>query len=99
MLIPSESWQAKAKAKTDATWAKIYPEWRLSNADLEKAAKQRDLTGPFIQQYFHADEQAILNQEAVAIVANIREGDLTAKEVALSFCKAAAISHQIVSCL
>ena len=99
MLVPSESWQAKAKAKTSTTLAKIDPQWRLSKADLERAAKQRDLTGPFIQQYLHADEQAILNQEAVTIVAHIREGDLTAKEVALSFCKAAAISHQIVSSL
>lgn len=97
MIVPAESWQARARAKRSATLAKIDPEWRLSNTELEKAAKQRDLTGPFIQQYFDADEQAILNQDAVTIVARIRKGDLTAKKVALSFCKAAAISHQIVS--
>ena len=97
MLVPSEPWQAKANAKTTATLNKIYSEWRLSKAELEKASKQRDLTGPFIQQYLRADEQAIVNQESVTIVARIQEGNLTAKQVTSAFCKAAAISHQIVS--
>lgn len=90
------SWESKAAAKRSSTNAKIPQEWQLSNAELEKAAKQKDLTGSFIEQYLTPDEGFIVAQDANKLAENIRSGEWTAKTVAQAFCKSAAIAHQIV---
>ncbi|KAJ4140614.1 hypothetical protein NW765_015891 [Fusarium oxysporum] len=54
-----ETWEARASAKRAATLDKIPLEWRLSSEDLERAHCQRDITGPFIEQF--------LCKEAVSI--------------------------------
>ncbi len=95
MLEPS--WQTKAAAKRADTLAKIPPHWRLSAADLERAAGQRDITGPFIQQFLDHDEVAIVSMDSVPIVNAIQAGRLSASQVVSAFCKTAAIAHQIVS--
>lgn len=92
-------WQAKAAAKTASTRAKIAPEWRLSEADLEKVAKQRDLTGPFIQQYLDDDDLDVIQRDTLAIVAKLKTGEWSATRVTRAFCKTAAIAHQIASSL
>ncbi|KAI9781915.1 MAG: hypothetical protein M1816_002138 [Peltula sp. TS41687] len=99
MLVKDESWKAKAAAKRLSTIAKIPKEWLLDKEDLAKASKQRDLTGPFIEQYLSAEEVEIVRQNSVSIVNNIRGGKYSALEVARAFCKTAAISHQINNCL
>jgi hypothetical protein len=91
------SWEAQAAKKRADTLAKIRPEWRLSDRDLERAREQRDLTGPFIQSFLLPDEVSIVSMESVDIVDSIRHGTLTAVEVTNAFCKTAAIAHQIVS--
>jgi amidase len=96
MILPAESWKARAAAKVASTKAKIAPEWRLSEPDLEKATKQRDLTGAFIQQYLTSDELEVIQQDAVFIVTKIKAGEWSAKRVTLAFCKTAAIAYQIV---
>lgn len=90
-------WQAKAAAKRASVLAKIPPEWRLSEADLDRASKQRDLTGAFIEQFLTVEEIAIISQASVSLVAQIREGKYSAVQVTRAFCKTAAIAHQIVS--
>lgn len=97
MLLQTESWQARAAAKRASILAKIAPEWRLAQPDLDKAARQRNLTGPFIQQYLDSSETEIIRQDAAAIVAKIRNGHYSARRVTLAFCKCAAIAHQIAS--
>jgi len=91
------SWEAQAAKKRADTLAKIHPEWRLSDRDLESAREQRDLTGPFIQNFLLPDEVSIVSMESVDIVDSIRHGKLTAVQVTTAFCKTAAIAHQIVS--
>jgi amidase len=93
------SWEIRAAAKTASTRAKIAPEWHLSEADLDKAGKQRDLTGPFIQQYLDDKELEIIRQDSTSIVAKIKTGEWSAKQVTLAFCKTAAVAHQIASSL
>ena len=90
------TWKLKAEAKASATLEKIAEEWRLPKAELDKAAKQRDITGPFIQQYLEPSELDIIREEATALVSKLQNGLLTAKQVTLAFCKTAAIAHQIV---
>ncbi|KAK3376423.1 amidase signature domain-containing protein [Lasiosphaeria ovina] len=93
------SWEAQAAKKRADTLAKIRPEWRLSDRDLERAREQRDLTGPFIQSFLLPDEVSIVSMESVDIVDSIRHGKLTAVQVTTAFCKTAAIAHQINNCL
>jgi amidase len=97
MRLLTSSWQARADAKAAATLNKIHPEWRLSPIDLANAKKQRDLTGPFIQQFLETNEVSIISKVSVDIVGDIKEGRLTAVQVTNAFCKTAAIAHQIVS--
>lgn len=91
------SWETRAAEKRASTLGKIPPEWRLDPADLERAKKQRDLTGPFIQKYLEPDEIAIISSGSVEIADAVGQGVLTAVAVAAATCKAAAIAHQIVS--
>lgn len=97
MRMHRNSWESRAAEKRASTLGKIPPEWRLDHADLERAKKQRDLTGPFIQQYLELDEIAIISRDSVEIADAIRQGMLTAVAVAVAMCKTAAIAHQIVS--
>lgn len=97
--MTADSWKAKAAAKTASTRAKIPPEWRLSEADLNKATKQKDLTGTFIEQYLEGEDLEVIRQDTTSIVAKIKAGEWSAKRVTLAFCKTASIAHQIVSSL
>lgn len=97
MLIQTESWEARAADKIASTLAKIPPKWRLAQSELDKAARQRNLTGPFIQQYLDSDEIEIICQDATTIISKITNGQYSAKRVTFAFCKCAAIAHQIAS--
>ncbi|KAI0472365.1 amidase signature domain-containing protein [Xylaria cf. heliscus] len=99
MGVSPLSWAARAAAKRADTLNKIRAEWRLSATDLAKAKKQRDLTGPFIQQFLDADEISIISKDSVQLVEDIKRAKLTAVQVTSAFCKTAAIAHQINNCL
>jgi amidase len=92
-----EPWEAKAAAKRASTLAKIPPEWLLEKDELDKAAKQRDLTGRFIEQYLNEEEIKIIHEGSATLVDIIRLGNLSAVQVTRAFCKTAAIAHQVVS--
>jgi predicted solute-binding protein len=97
MLVKGKAWEIKAAAKRSSTLAKIPKEWLLDSADLEKASRQRDLTGAFIEQYLSAEEIIIVRQDSVSIVTSLHKGEYSTVQVTRAFCKAAAIAHQIVS--
>jgi amidase len=96
MLVAGNTWRAKAKAKTQATLAKIPNEWRLPKEELDEAGAQRDITGSFIEQYLDESTFCIIKEEATTLVSKLQQGQLTARQVTLTFCKSAAIAHQIV---
>jgi amidase len=91
-----EPWRVKAAAKRADILKKIPPEWRLNNAVIENAKEQREVTNGFMDQFFAPDEISILSMDTVPIVEAIKSRKYTAEQVARSFCKAAAIAHQIV---
>jgi len=99
MRVHATSWEALAAAKRASTLAKIPEAWQLDPADIEDAKKQRDPTGTFIQRFLKPSDIAIVSQDTVSLVDAIKEGKLTAVEVATSFCKTAAVAHQINNCL
>jgi amidase len=90
-------WEAKAAAKRRSTFAKIPEEWRLGSEDLARASRQRDLTGPFIEQFLSREDIAVIRQDSVSLVAKIARSECSAVQVVRAFCKTAAIAHQIVS--
>ncbi|KAK3307120.1 amidase signature domain-containing protein [Chaetomium strumarium] len=95
MRIQPAPWEVRAAAKRASTLSKIPEAWRLSPADLDRAKSQRDLTGPFIQQFLQPDEISIVSKDSVEIVNEIKEGNLSAVQVTTAFCKTAAVAHQI----
>ncbi|KAL8713136.1 MAG: hypothetical protein Q9220_002657 [cf. Caloplaca sp. 1 TL-2023] len=92
---PRESWQAVAKAKVADLHSRIPKEWLLSDADLEKAKKQRDLTGSFTEQYLNNDENEIMQLSSLGVVDAVSRGRYTAVDVTRAYCKAAAVAQQI----
>lgn len=94
----TETWQSKAAEKRAAILACIPEEWRLSPAQLKLAEGQRDITGPFIEQFLDDAEIAIISLDSVPIVEAIQSRKLSAVQVTNAFCKTAAIAHQIVRC-
>ena len=96
MLGKAASWEAVAAAKRESTHSKIPREWLLDEAMLEKASKERNLTGDFIEQYLNDDEKVLTELPASSLLAKIREGTYSALQVAQAFCKRTAIAQQIV---
>jgi amidase len=72
MIIVESTWRAKGEAKTRVTLAKIPSEWRLPKEELDKAAAQRDITGPFIEQYLDESTLRIIKEEATTLVLKLQ---------------------------
>lgn len=91
----TSSWETTAREKRDATLAAIPREWILPSVPSPEA--QKDVTGPFIQQFLGPQEIEITETDAVGLAASIAAGTWTAVEVTSAFCHRAAIAHQLVS--
>ncbi|QPC71343.1 hypothetical protein HYE68_002095 [Fusarium pseudograminearum] len=93
------TWESRAAAKRAEVLDKIRPEWRLSPKDLERARQQRDITGPFIQQFLEERDVSVTSMTSAPILKALGEGKLSVVQVASAFCKRAAVAHQINNCL
>ena len=96
MIVQSPTWEQKAATKRADTQAKIPEEWILSTEELEKASKQRNLTGPFIEQYLSPEEIIITKNGATILCERLRKGNYRSVDVVRAFCKRAAVAQQIV---
>lgn len=90
----AEGWKGKAEAKRDAVLKTIPEKWRL--ASIPSAQEQRDVTGPYIQQFLSKREVEITETDAVGIAMKTAQGSWSAVEVAEAFCHRAALAHQLV---
>lgn len=90
-------WKQKGKEKADSILNLIPKEWRLEK--IPSVEEQRDVTGPYIQQFLSKEEIAITETDAVGIVKQTTAGAWSAVEVAKAFCHRAALAHQLVNCL
>ena len=97
MQIRHVSWQAKARVKMAEMESKTPRKWMLKQADLDKAAEQRNLTGSFIEQFISEGEKGIVRNDSPCLIEKIKCQRYSAVEVAEAYCKTAAISQQIVS--
>ncbi|KAK0278665.1 hypothetical protein LTR35_004364 [Friedmanniomyces endolithicus] len=95
--MSGSDWKQKGKDKAESVLALIPKEWRLEK--IPSAEEQRDVTGPYIQQFLSKEEVAITETDAVGIVTKTTAGTWSAVEVAKAFCHRAALAHQLVNCL
>jgi amidase len=93
----SPEWRRIALRKTSTTLAKIRPEWIISNDIKDEAASLRNITGSFIGRLLDDHERFITRLSSSELVKNVRQRHHTAVDVALAYCKSAAIAHQLVS--
>ena len=96
MLTKRAPWELKAAEKRAHLHAQIPKKWLLDQTELDKASKQRNITGPFIEQYLRESEIAITNLPATVLVSKLSTGELSAFQVTEAFCRRTAIAQQIV---
>lgn len=87
-------WKGAATAKRDAILASIPKKWHLDK--LPSNEEQRDVTGPFIQQFLTKREIEITETDVVGIAQHTTTGEWSAVEVTEAFCHRASIAHQLV---
>ena len=88
-------WTAKATAKREAILDSIPQKWRL--ASIPSGSEQKDVTGPYIQQFLSQREIEITETDAVGIAKQTASGAWSAVEVTEAFCHRASLAHQLVS--
>lgn len=88
-------WKSLAAAKRDAILKSIPEKWRL--AQIPSAEEQKDVTGPYIQQFLDKQEVDITETDAVGIAEKVAAGTWSAVVVTQAFCHRAALAHQLVS--
>ncbi|OAL70015.1 hypothetical protein A7D00_5544 [Trichophyton violaceum] len=99
MVKEPEAWEEKAAVKRAVTVAKIPEEWRLTEEQINDAKTQRQLAGAYFQGFLTEEERKITGEESTEIVSKIKSKEYSALQVAEAYCKAAAVAHQMTSCL
>lgn len=94
---PEQSWRRIAAQKRQAELAKIPEEWVLDPSTVAEAKKLPSLTNPpFVESLLDHDTCRITAMDAAELLRQMGSGGLTAVKVVASFCKRAAIVHQLV---
>ncbi len=88
------SWKEIAAAKREAILDSIPSKWRMSQ--VPSRAEQKDVTGPYIQQFLSKEEIRITETDAVGLASQISSGTWKATEVTEAFCHRASLAHQLV---
>lgn len=88
-------WKSLATAKRDAILNSIPENWRLPK--IPSAEEQKDVTGPYIQQFLDKKEVEITETDAVGIAEKVAAGTWSAVDVTQAFCHRASLAHQLVS--
>ncbi|EFR01957.1 acetamidase [Nannizzia gypsea CBS 118893] len=94
-----EAWEERAAIKRAVNLAKIAEEWRLTEEQIMDAKDQRQLAGAYFQRFLTEEERKITSEESTEIVRKVKSKEYSALQVTKAYCKAAAVAHQITSCL
>lgn len=89
-----QDWKTKAQAKRQAILDSIPSKWKLDK--IPTAQEQRDVTGPYIQQFLSKTEIEITETDAVGIAKQVASGSWSAVDVTQAFCHRASLAHQLV---
>ncbi|KAL7893303.1 amidase family protein [Trichoderma sp. TUCIM 5745] len=95
------SWSRQAALTRMSNLAKIPSDWRLDTATAAMTVLPRNVLPLMSSSAILSDrEREITNAiDATALLEQIQRGQWTAEEVAVAFCKRAAVAHQLVNCL
>lgn len=88
------NWKSLADAKRASILSSIPEKWRLPK--IPSVEEQKDVTGPYVEQYLNSKEIDITNTDAVGLAEKIAAGTLSAVDVTEAFCHRAALAHQLV---
>ena len=97
--MSQSTWQERAAAKVANTIAKIPERWQIFQEDKNKASKERQLTGPFIESFLSESENKIVKTSSLELCEQLASRSISSLEVTEAFCKSAAIAQQIGNCL
>jgi amidase len=97
--MSQSSWQERAAAKVADIASQIPERWRITQEDRDRAAKERQLNGSFIQSFLSQSENKIVNTDSPELCKQLASRSLSSLEVTEAFCKSAAIAQQIGNCL
>lgn len=92
----ASDWKSLATGKRESVLGLIPQKWRLDR--IPTVEEQKDVTGPYIQQFLEKQEVEITETDAVGIAEKVASGTWTAFAVTEAFCHRAALAHQLVSC-
>lgn len=94
-----ENWEEVAARKKRERFSRIPEEWRLPE-DLLYSRSYLSIPSNSVPSILSPKEYSITNtHDATSLAKAIRERKLTAEEVAVAYCKRAAIAQQSVNCL
>ncbi|KAK4208752.1 amidase signature domain-containing protein [Rhypophila decipiens] len=94
------AWERIAEQKRQSELAKIPGEWVLAPSVVAEAKNLPSLTDPpFIESLLDAETCRITTTDATELLQQMASGELTAVQVVISFCKRAAIVHQLTQSL
>ncbi|KAM7192735.1 Amidase signature domain containing protein [Rhypophila sp. PSN 637] len=97
---PQHSWERIAEQKRQSELAKIPAEWVLTPSVVAEAKNLPSLTDPpFIESLLDPETCRITTMDATELLQQMASGELTAVQVVTSFCKRAAIVHQLTQSL
>jgi amidase len=97
--MSQSSWQERAAAKVADIASQIPERWRITQEARDRAAKERQLNGSFIQSFLSQSENKIVNTDSPELCKQLASRSLSSLEVTEAFCKSAAIAQQIGNCL
>ncbi|KAH8649196.1 acetamidase [Xylariales sp. PMI_506] len=94
----ASNWEAIAADKRTRLEKTIPPEWKIEPTLVEKSRSSSPLEVIDKSKVLSEAELQIVRSTATDLVAKLANGELTAVEVTLAFCKRAALAHQLVNC-
>jgi amidase len=90
------SWKKIANRKVQNDLEKIPLEWRLPEAVIDDAKKQRSIADAFIEGLLKEHSRFITRLDVPALMKKTGNGSLSAVEVVKAYCQRAAYGHQLV---
>ena len=97
--MSQSSWQERAAAKVADIASQIPERWRITEEDRDRAANERQLSGPFIESFLSQSENKIVKTSSPELCKQLASRSLSSLEVTEAFCKSAAITQQIGNCM
>jgi amidase len=93
------NWKAISTSKRAALFESVPQKWRIP-IDIKPGDDQLDVSNFATESgFFTQHELDITSKTAAELLRKLSDAEWTSEEVALAFCKRAAVAHQLLNCL